>query len=245
MPYKKRYGKYKKRGTSFKRKKYGRKRRFFKRRRRPNRNNGTMIGRNHLFSAFTVVKLRFVDHISLDPVAGTAATHIYSPSQIQDPDVTGTGMKPRGTNEMFNLYNNALTIGSKASIQWTNTDTDEQQYVGILSTESNTAPVVSKARDYMENGATFKLLAGASDGSRNIWRQTKKFSMRKDFRIVHPFDEEDIFGHVNGAVPTRLWHWRLWAGPCDGTQETAGVDVCIFIQFIVVFYNPRALAEST
>ena len=168
---------------------------------------------------------------------GAVSLWKFGANSIQDPDITGTGHQPMGHDQMALLYNKAIVIGSKITARFTNTDTDQQQFVGIYSAESGVAPG-GDAQDFIENGASFATLAGASDGSPNIKTVSAKFSAKRNFGIVHPLSEADDIGAALGSLVKRLWHYIIWAASCKPV-DTNVVDVCVFIQYLVIAFDPK------
>lgn len=227
---------------------YANKRRFYKKRRgrgrgRRSKNNGTLVARGSIVPKYTVTKLRFSTFFALDPGVGVVASHVFNIANINDPDTTGAGTNARGTNEFYGLWTNAMVIGSKITIRMTNTDAAAQVTCGLYSSEANQSPGTT-TKDFMENGASFRTLAGTEDGSPNIGTFTTKYTPRRQLRVTHPFDEEADLGALDGVNPLRGWHVRVWAGACNPTRELSFTECCCFIQFIVMFYAPKTFVSS-
>lgn len=194
------------------------------------------------FPAQQVVKLRYVDHVSLDAAATATAFHRFNATGIFDPDITGTGHQPYLRDEWQLFYNHYVVLGSKISIQAMPNTTSNQagMVLGIyLSDDTTTA---STFLSLVEKGQThYKMVP---QGRQTVTKLDYKFSTKEYFNVEDVKDNLDRLGAGIGSDPTDNAVFNIFYSAVDGSANPASIDVLVTIDYIVSFSEPKEISQS-
>lgn len=221
MPYKSRKSKSRKRW--YRRKRYS--------------NNLMGVGKSPLPNKFTS-KLRYCDQQSLNPGAGTTATQLYRANGLYDPDSTGVGNQPRGWDQMIALYNHAIVIGSRITVQFCNTGT-VPVIVGVALRDDTTT--ASDVIDYIEGANCRYLTVGPNTGESN---RTVSFNFNNKFLgISKPLASENL-RNTASANASEMGTYHLFVAAADGSSDPGAITCVTTIEYITVFTERKDLAQS-
>lgn len=197
------------------------------------------------FPASRIVKLRYIQPITLDPGASTAfVSQIFSANSINDPDVTGAGHQPMGHDQWATWYNRYTVIGAKISV------------MGIISTTSNPALFGVRTIDLSTTGHT--TIAGLMETPTVSWRfmQTAvngnvpkparaNYSAKKWFNLTNIKDNHTHVGAAFGANPATQVYFHVFYGSHDnGATDIPACSLIAKITYIVLLSHPKELAQS-
>lgn len=220
---------------------YNRRRRY-RRGRRGGRNKIVRMARGP-FARSIATKLRYIDIITINPGLASAAGKHFSCNDLYDPDRTGVGHQPMGTDEYFALYSSATVVGSKitaTAISGDTSGTAGSYNIGIQVQDTLTSETDQIV--LMENSdTTFKSVAPLS--SNNKTTLTKRFGTKKFFKV------KDILGNETyacsaSASPSEEAYYYLWAAPFDNASDNGAIAVRVIIEYLVVFHDVKLLGQS-
>lgn len=191
-----------------------------------------------------VVKLRYCDHVALNPGISLIDSHVFRANGIHDPDYTGTGHQPMFHDEVAALYNHYCVIGSKITVKIQYTANSANVGMGAVGL-------------FLSDDPTYANTVNAlTEQNRSNWRMvspsyydkpitlTKTFSPRKFFNIVDPKDNVLRIGSAFGSSPTEQASFVLWAGSADTTQDHSSFSCYVMIDYIVMLSEPKEVAQS-
>lgn len=263
--------------TSFRRRRYlaGRriarslaaaaKRRRFKRRRSSYRSQLILGG----FPDNKVVKLRYVQSVTLDGAAGAIDTHRFRLNDIYDPDATGTGRRPRFASAWDSVYENFTVLGSKISVQWTPFGASQPANttlfgIYIPADRNDTAMPPLSTGDPLNileyrGMKPAKIANGSLPTAHNGWRPavTKKVGMKRFFKTSDLVTSSsnagtstnDFTGQTGGlgigASPVAQCNAIVYSLPVDGTTDPGNVHLQVTIDFIVLYSTIKEPSPST
>lgn len=219
---------------------YAKKKKMYRRRRgnrKRYRRNFMGVGKSPLPNQFAS-KLRYCDQLSLNAGAGTTATQLYRANGLYDPDVTGAGNQPRGWDQMIALYNHAIVIGSKITVQWSNTST-VPVIAGICLRDDTTTS--SNAIDYLEGANCRYVTLGPNTGDSN---KTVSFTFNNKFLgISKPLASENL-RNTASTNASEMATYHLFVAAADGSSDPGAVTGIVTIEYITVFTERKDLSQS-
>ncbi len=211
-------------------------RRFSRRRKRRNR-----VPRN-LIPNRTTRRLVYSDQISINPGVGTPDGYIFSANSIFDPDTTGIGHQPLGTDQYLGvLYDHFTVIGSMITLDFMTGGTGivNDTIVAVCVRDTNT--LVTDMNQLIEQGRSrHKILTNANAGATR--RIKYKVNPAKFLGVSHPMSEKDLQGNVT-SNPAEQCFFIIAAQSASG-QDPFAIAVQVKIEYIVVFSEPKFLNLS-
>lgn len=211
---------------------------YRRRRRRIPRTLANIVPDSH------IVKLRYVDIVSLDAATGLNSTHVFRANSIYDPDYTGIGHSPMGVNEWSNMYLHYNVLGSKCTAQFTATGVNSSAdacMVGILlKAEPGNITLPTDIMEQSKSGYSF--LTGQNGiGVKKI---RKGFSCKKFFGLKDVADNRAIVGAGFGSNPSEAAYFQVYQCAMGAADNPRPVDVVVTIEYIVQFTERKTLAQS-
>lgn len=221
------------------------------RRRTRKRQRMTRYKRGPILEGFPkrkLVKLRYVQEVSLNPGISSFSVHQFRANSVFDPDFTGVGHQPMGFDEWAALYERYTVYGSKINVMYAPTSTASVApgYYGV--TLYGTAGQLSSTYGNVEAILEGKLtgytttMSGSSNSvflPRSLWR---KFSARNFFGKTDPLDDPDI-GALVSTNPVNLAYYGVWCG-ASGGNDPGQMNFKVQIDYIVMFHEPYLLVQS-
>lgn len=179
--------------------------------------------------------LRYVDQIVLNPTTGVNATYVFSANGLQDPNITGGGHGLRGWTQLIPLFEHATCIGSRILVQACNRDTTYPQMVGVSLRAK--PDVETSLNDYVEqSNVSYKMLP-ISGGPKD----SVTYNFNSKFLGLKPMD--DVLRSTASANPTEQAYFHLFGASIPGI-DSAEIDCLVTIEYIVVFTEPKDVAQS-
>jgi len=229
------------------RKSYAKKRRqaSFKSRRTSKRGRSLRLPRAGIPQSRTC-RLVYCTQLTLNGSAsGASGVNAFSANGMYDPDVTGTGHQPMGFDQMMTLYNHYTVIGSKIrmrSAPYASGSVAIPPIVGIHLADSPTAISSLQPENIMEIGSKTQQW-GVQDniGPKNQYL-TKAFSAKRFFRKQAIVADVNYQGDAS-SNPAEQAYFICWAAGMGGNDATA-ITVLVEIEYIAVFTERRAIAQS-
>jgi len=204
-----------------------------------------------IFPISIMKKLRYVDTITLNPSSVALALHAFRANSIYDPDYTGTGHQPRGTdNIMPTLYNHYTVVGSKMVARYIpevakSTNSLPMYFFSTLATTAN--PLTAETPDStIFESAMIKnkvVIRGGDDGNtRKFPTITNTFSAKKFFRAKSIVGVSPYRATYN-ENPTEEAFFTLYGMDISGGDPPA-YSIEVTIDYFVVFTEPNNFAIS-
>ncbi len=189
-----------------------------------------------------MVKLKYHAGISLESGAfGDSDSHVFSANGMFDPDITAviTGHQPRGFDQLMQLYDHFVVLGSQCTATFIQT-ADVQgsadslsQSVGIILRDR--APVLTNQNDILEDrNVKWRVLSNFRSG--NPVRVVKKFSAKYFLGRASPLSDPHLKGSVT-ENPVEQAYYQIFVAPII---DAAGgvVQVSVDITYIAKLIEP-------
>jgi hypothetical protein len=190
-----------------------------------------------------VAKLRYCEETGFTSTSGAFSTHVYKANDVYDPDYSGGGHQPMGFDQWALLYNHYIVLGSRMRVYLHASDSNtDSMTCGIYLDDDqtlsyNTIPALIEARK--GSFAQVGLPAGGNVGK----KLTGKFSTKKYFNITNVKDNLDRLGANVASSPSETASYHLWYQTADQVT-TASLRAVVIIDYIVLFSEPKSLAQS-
>lgn len=209
------------------------------------RKNRATVQRGPAFSNSQIVKLKYVERISMNPAIGVFSIYNFRANSLYDPNLSGTGHQPLGYDQWSAFYDHYNVIGAKIKCTFMSsgaTAATDHALVGILLDDDVSSFSVSTS-ELMEQGkATTKFMSVSSAAGRAIVH--KGFSAKRFFHLANVSDNVDRIGSSVDGSPSEEAYFRLFVGPKNTSLDVSNVDVLVEITYIAMFTEPKNLAQS-
>lgn len=202
------------------------------------------------FPKNTMVKMRYVDTITLNPGIATLANYQFRANGIYDPDITGAGHQPLGHDEFGLFYNHYCVVGSKITAKFTygSAAASTAAQIGIYLSDDTSIP--TNGNDICEQGlGKFDLMGAlayapvAGRSKSNVPQITNTYSAKKFFNIKDIKDNVSRLGAAWNASPSDQAIYNVWVYPMDGS-DLGVFNVLVTIDYIVMLSEPQTLQRS-
>lgn len=187
-------------------------------------------------------KLRYVYSGTISSVLGGIGTQYFRANSIYDPDYTGLGGQPMGHDTYEALYDKYIVVGSKLSVDWSNTQANDGKYnmvVGNFLTDTPTYPYTTYTGAIEAKKGNYRNIIF----QRNSVRTKSYFSTKKYFNIKDVKDNVGVYGALFGANPQEPAYFLLWAQSKDGSTSNS-VQITAIIDYIILLQEPKTLSQS-
>lgn len=216
-------------------KKKGKKRSYG--RRKKNSYNMALSTRSPFPRMYTT-KLRYSEHITLDPGVATIATHQFSCNGLYDPNVSGGGHQPYGFDQLTPLYDHYTVIGAKIMLQFSPGTSATVPYIFGCYIDDNSSPATNY--DTVQEIPENNWVVCAIDDTKTL---TKKVSLKKFLGIKNLLSSKECQG-TDSSNPTEQAYFTLWTKAVDTTVNSPAVNVIVTIDYIAVWHEPKELIGS-
>lgn len=216
------------------------------------RRGRAMIGRKHRatpiggFPRSKLVKLRYVDQITINPASGINGVHVFSANGMYDPDVTGIGHQPANFDKWMKNYDHYTVVGSKIRVMYTpsiTTTVIPGMFGVLLSDDGNTVGSLTQNSLLEQPRLSYsKKVVGIPSANSVPATVTKKFSARKFFG-VKPVGGGKTFQGSDAANPTEQAFYEVWVAPILANDPGA-MYFTVTIDYLAVLTEPQ-LSEAS
>lgn len=202
------------------------------------------------FSNKMLVKLRYVQLVTLDAGAGTYAVNEFRANSLFDPDKSGVGHQPSNFDKLATIYDRYTVLGSKCTIYW----------VPTSSTIITPPPLL--ALHVSEDGSDIAT-AHAAGGISNVLEQprlsrstqyvgiyngtgtvlTRYFSAKKFFGVKDIVGESPYSSDITGN-PTEGAFFEVAAISPDDSVNPGSISVRVEIEYIAMMTEPKITDAS-
>lgn len=182
------------------------------------------------FPKTRLVKLRYVTNIKLDAGAGATTSYGFRSNDCYDPDYSGTGNQPYYFDQLMQMYNQFVVVGSKITIMpFGATGVGHYTIVGLYGDSDTTARPATLVES-MEAPNTKWI--GVGNGDQNPRRLSLTYSAKK----VHGKDvinNVDLIGTAT-ASPTQQDFYRIFVGCPNSDTDPGTVSINVVIKYTVL-----------
>lgn len=199
------------------------------------------------FPANRVVKMHYLEHLSLDPTAlQPLQEYPFRANSVYDPDPSLGGHQPMGYDQWGLFYKQFTVIGSSITVQGTQSTTGSNPCVfGVrTSATSSLASLYNSFIGLLEDPrVSYRWQQSAVNG--NVARPARAtFSAKKWFNISDVKDNQGELGAVYGSNPTVPVYFIVFASPMDASTDIPPITLLIRINQIVLLSEPLDLPQS-
>lgn len=207
----------------------------------PNTVLRTISVKRPVFGLSYSTKMIYADRsFSLAPVAGNVDAHIFSANAIYDPDISGTGHRASGFDQMMEFYNHYIVTSSKMIVTFHNEDTTAREFVGIS----------------LLGGTTVGTYATMMEGVPGVYQELNVRNNTGDMGTLDlECDVSDFLGvkdlmsedQVRGTVttnPAEQVYFAVWASPIAPVTPSSAVGFTLRIEYQVTFTEPRRILTA-
>lgn len=226
MPYVRRYKKYAKKARKPYPKRYRRNRLSFAKAPVPNK-------------MFT--KMIYVENDrTFDPPLGAPGVFVFSANGLYDPNITQVGHQPRGFDQLMQLYDHYVVLGSTITVQFYNTHANNN--ICFVALKDSATPQTS-LNDYLEGrNVAYKCGTGTLE-THSITTITKNFSAKKFLGRSSVLSDPELKGSAS-ANPIEQAYYHIGLGTHSPTADEGTVRFVARISYLVCLIEPKQPAQS-
>lgn len=185
-------------------------------------------------------KLRYVENVTLQSVAGAVARNVYSPQNMFDPNNTGAGHQPMYWDQFTPLYGKYKVHGAKITVSFnvlTETAATSVFAVGIIG--NNGTVIAADPQTNMEDNHGSYSICNGRNGSSGQKVLTLDYSPMRDVGI----SVNDDTMTTNSTTGPSTYFWNVWAADLN-SSGTTNVVASVTIIYDVEFVDNIAIASS-
>lgn len=193
------------------------------------------------------VTLVYNTMIPLSCTSGIVAANFFRLNSLYDPDYSGSGSRPYGSNIYDTLYNQYFVNSCKINVKYTQSATNNQTHACGLFLDSDTQGITDlNTRLERTHGRLVRYLTPSITEQKSVtytWN-AKKFYKQKD--PVADLDNcGDTGGTGVGSNPVTGAYLHLWVQPIDeSTTSAVAINCMVTLEYKLTFLNPKELAGS-
>lgn len=223
---KKRYGK----------RRYYSKKKSYSRRRRYGSGISQMATNTPLPQKFKAT-LKYNESVPIVPGLGLGR-YVFNAASLWDPNYTGTGHQPMGFDQIMPMYDHYTVIASKLTVNFQYFNDTSPMIVGCYLGATVGGPTSSS--EMIEQSQCKYDIIGKERSSTTL---VMTYSPKKFMGISKPLSADKLQGTIS-ANPSDGAFFQLWAQSQTGADTGTTVLCDVSIEYIAVFTEPHALAQS-
>lgn len=189
---------------------------------------------------FKVMKMRYVEQLSLNAGVGSIYGYNFRANSIFDPDQSGVGHQPMGHDQWSAFYNHYVVLGSKITVTFSNQHAGDPMVCGVFLNDDTT----------LTSGTLTSLIENAkgpychldSAGGAGVRRLSKKFSAKKFFKCDVK-DRTDLKATF-GSNPSEEAYYMVWCAAMNTGSDPSAVYATVKIDYICLLSEPKDLGPS-
>jgi len=185
-------------------------------------------------------KLRYSSEVSLDAAIGTPATWQFRANDLYDPDYSGVGHQPYGTDQLFAMYDHAVVTAARITVHCANTYTYPIWLALKVSDSVSYSSTVDKLLEQPFVRAQLKLnQSGSVSTPLNHSVDVAKFlGISRQGLLSGP----DYRCSASNS-PAEVVYFQLYVEG-QGSDNPTAVIAHVLIEFDAVFVEPKTLVDS-
>lgn len=183
---------------------------------------------------------RYTASLGFEPSTGPSI-YVFRANDGFDPDATGTGHQPLGTDQLFAFYQRGYVIATQIKLVINNQDGDQTAIVGVIPTRDlSTVPTTESFLE--DRRARFTVCPPSSGGGSRV--VSYKICPYKWLGIKNPGSEADYQFTAVGSPAIPLYLKLLVVMGDDLAITNGKVHVHVIIDYVVVFNEPIKVQAS-
>lgn len=189
-----------------------------------------------------IVKLTYCQSDTLLCASGVIDRNVFRLNSLFDPDQTGVGHQPLGSDQWASLYDVYTVLGAKITVTFSNRTTGTvPALIGILIDRDTTLSdtdahsLVEKTR-----GKGWACLPINTNTQKTL---TSYYSTKKTFGITDVLDDHQ-FSAGWSASPTNGAFASIICQSCDLSSTTGSIDALVRIEYVVALTSPKDISQS-
>lgn len=201
----------------------------------------TQFVRQPVIADKTIVKLRYHESTSINPLTGSSLSHFWSANSIYDPNATGTGHKVMGYDQWEPFYAHYTVLGSKLTARFCS-GVDDGTGICLVGVglQRDTTGTIDPNTVIERRDANTRLLTSAN--AMQTVTVVKCFSARKFFGYKD-VGEGDETRTAMGSNPQDRAYFNTFISSLSGNDPTT-TFVSVTIDYIVQFSERKDLTGS-
>lgn len=201
---------------------------------RPIRTYGNISSSNGVFGlgqSFRT-KLKYVENVVLQSVAGAVGRNVFSPQNMFDPNLTGTGHQPMFWDQFTPLFSRYKVHKSSISVSFnvqTETAGTSVFAAGILGGSAST--IAADPQTNMEDNHGKSTILNGRNGSSGQKILTLDYTPMRDLGLS--VDDDTLVSPNNAGANS--YFWNIWAADLNSTGTTnviASVTIIYDVEFV-------------
>jgi len=193
--------------------------------------------------ASRIVKLNYFDQLNLSPNSGSVQQCTFRANSIYDPNSTGTGHQPLFHDQLQELYNNYVVLGSKITATFWSEDVSTAYGAYACIKVTDDFNISSSALPYaeLEGGklVKWKMFRANASASNSMLTLTQTYSTKRFFGVKDVKDSKDSFGAPLGNNPTNGAFFNIWVQHPDMSTTLPTIHCAVKITFIAQVSEPK------
>lgn len=210
-----------------------------RKRRKYNPHRGNIITKTVMPDSL-LMSHRYVETISLTPSV-VAVKNLFAANGLYDPNITGVGHQPLGTDQMAPFYDHYTVVGSKISLRTTTIGTEAGASIalGCFLSDGST-PVITYDTVAEQGKGKYIIAASGGEASKKL---SLGFSPKRFFGVKDISADHRLKGVVDTSNPSELAYFCVWAQSMTG-GATSAFNVIVQIDYTVKYTERKSLAQS-
>lgn len=187
------------------------------------------------------MRLRYVQNVSIAPLAAHFQDYIFRGNSAFDPDFTGVGHQPYYFDQYSALYNKYRVYGSSIRVDVVNQSGVMATSVIVVPHSENTGLTsISQAAELQR--ARYPRIVPIAQ---RISVMLKEYaSTRAVLGLTKPeMEADDIYAALTTTNPSSGWWWHVLMESVDGVT-TLQVQLQVRITYYMEFFDPYLVGQS-
>lgn len=179
-----------------------------------------------------ILKIKMKYHTTVTLTGTDQQDYIMSGNSVFDPDVTNTGAQPTNYDDIQNMYNEYVVIGSKITCVYRNQGSQTVR-CALIPNFASTAFNPISYDPYGQPDAKVKTVGGYSGGHDGtiikMYRSTANMFGRPCLY------DPNFAGTNSSSTPVSRWYWHIvcWDNTANGIALNMDIDV--YMTYYVIF----------
>ncbi len=192
-------------------------------------------------------KLRYVQEFGLDTGAGLNSVKTFRANGIFDPDFAVGGHQPMFSDEIYNIYNTSVVMGSKATLRWIPDDSTNVipsliiAYKNKLDKTLQLFDIETILEQINRRGMLFAGIINSNVLGTST-QLTITYSPQKDLGIKDPVDD-DLLRGTAAAGPSTEFFFEVYSMSIAGNNPGV-VRFIIEIDYLTEFFDRKRNSGS-
>lgn len=197
-----------------------------------------------------MVRLKWVEEIVLDPVAGGISTYILSANGMFDPDITAAlGHQPLYFDQYMAGYDHYTVVGSKIKVtplpfdsQYSTAATPGAYGINLQDDTTFNYTELAQIVESNQNKGNWRMYSNSLTGANTKGRSpsiTRKFAAKKFF-------QKALTDSNKGTIatnPSDQAYFQVWASSVD-VNNPARTAFLVEMEYIALLTEPKFIARS-